>query len=55
MLGLLGSIPEQGEEVTYQDLVFKAEKVNGRRIALVLITRKPEDAEQPSPAEATAE
>jgi putative hemolysin len=55
MLGLLGSIPEQGEEVTYQDLVFKAEKVNGRRIAKVLITRKPEDAEQPSPAEATAE
>jgi CBS domain containing-hemolysin-like protein len=55
MLGLLGSIPEQGEEVTYQDLVFKAEKVNGRRIAKVLITRKPEDAEQPRPAEATAE
>ncbi|MGH2650125.1 MAG: hemolysin family protein [Actinomycetota bacterium] len=55
MLGLLGSIPEQGEEVTYQDLVFKAEKVNGRRIAKVLITRKPEEAEQPSPAEATAE
>jgi magnesium and cobalt exporter, CNNM family len=55
MLGLLGSIPEQGEEVTYQDLVFKAEKVNGRRIAKVLITRKREEAEQPSPAEATAE
>ncbi|HEY6678376.1 MAG TPA: hemolysin family protein [Actinomycetota bacterium] len=55
MLGLLGSIPEQGEEVAYQDLVFKAEKVNGRRIAKVLITRKPEDAEQPRPAEATAE
>jgi CBS domain containing-hemolysin-like protein len=55
MLGLLGSIPEQGEEVTYQDLVFKAEKVNGRRIAKVLITRKPEDAEQPRPAEATVE
>jgi CBS domain containing-hemolysin-like protein len=55
MLGLLGSIPEQGEEVTYQDLVFKAEKVNGRRIAKVLITRKPEDAEQPRPAEATTD
>jgi putative hemolysin len=55
MLGLLGSIPEQGEEVTYQNLVFKAEKVNGRRIAKVLITRKPEGAEQPSPAGATAE
>jgi magnesium and cobalt exporter, CNNM family len=55
MLGLLGSIPEQGEEVTFQDLVFKAEKVNGRRIAKVLITRRPEDAEQTRPAEATAE
>jgi CBS domain containing-hemolysin-like protein len=55
MLGLLGSIPEQGEEVTYQNLVFKAEKVNGRRIAKVLITRKPEEAEQRSPAGATAE
>ncbi len=55
MLGLLGSIPEQGEEVTYQNLVFKAEKVNGRRIAKVLITRKSEEAEQPSPAGATAE
>src|SRR5437867_8189508 len=54
MLGLLGSIPEQGEEVTYQNLVFKAEKVNGRRIAKVLITRKPQEAEQPSPAGATA-
>ena len=55
MLGLLGSIPEQGEEVTYQNLTFKAEKVNGRRIAKVLITRKQEEAEQPSPAGATAE
>jgi putative hemolysin len=55
MLGLLGSIPDQGEEVTFQNLVFKAEKVNGRRIAQVLITRKPEGAERPSPAEVTAE
>jgi len=55
MLGLLGSIPAQGEEVTYQNLTFKAEKVNGRRIAKVLITRKSEEAEQPSPAGATAE
>jgi CBS domain containing-hemolysin-like protein len=55
MLGLLGSIPEQGEEVTYQNLVFKAEKVNGRRIAKVLITRRSEEAEQPSTAGATAE
>jgi len=55
MLGLLGSIPEQGQEVTFQNLVFTAEKVNGRRIAKVLITRKSEEAEQPRQAEATAE
>jgi CBS domain containing-hemolysin-like protein len=55
MLGLLGSIPEQGQEVSFQNLVFTAEKLNGRRIAKVLITRKPEPAEQPDQAEATAE
>lgn len=39
MLGLLGSIPEEGEEVSYQNLRFTAERVNGRRISKVLITR----------------
>jgi CBS domain containing-hemolysin-like protein len=54
MLGLLGSIPDEGEEVTFQGLVFKAERVDGRRISKVLITRKePETAQRP--AEATAE
>jgi len=40
MLGLLGSIPAEGEEVGFQNLVFRAEHVQGRRIAKVLITRK---------------
>jgi len=40
MLGLLGAIPEEGQEVVFQDLVFTAEKVQGRRIAKVLITRR---------------
>jgi len=40
MLGLLGSIPGEGEEVGFQNLVFRAEHVQGRRIAKVLITRK---------------
>jgi magnesium and cobalt exporter, CNNM family len=54
MLGLLGSIPSEGEEVSFQTLVFKAERVNGRRIAKVLITRtQPEP--QPETAEATVE
>jgi Hemolysins and related proteins containing CBS domains len=40
MLGLLGSIPEEGEEVSFQSLRFKAERVDGRRISKVLITRE---------------
>jgi CBS domain containing-hemolysin-like protein len=54
MLGLMGSIPDEGEEVVYQNLTFKAEKVNGRRIAKVLISRRPEET-APDAAEATAE
>ena len=41
MYGLLGSVPTQGETVTYEDLTFTAEKVQGRRIAKVLIARRP--------------
>jgi len=40
MLGLLGAIPDEGQEVAFQNLVFTAEKVQGRRIAKVLITRR---------------
>ncbi len=40
MLGLLGQIPDQGEEVTFQHLRFTAEQVNGRRISKILITRE---------------
>jgi CBS domain containing-hemolysin-like protein len=46
MLGLMGSIPDEGQEVRFQNLRFKAEKVNGRRIVKILITREePEDDE----------
>ena len=55
MLGLLGSIPDQGQEVTFQNLVFKAERVQGRRIAKVLITRIDEPDSAPTAAEARAE
>jgi CBS domain containing-hemolysin-like protein len=40
MLGLMGSIPDEGEEVAFQNLVFMAEKVNGRRIVKILIRRR---------------
>ncbi len=49
MLGLLGSIPAEGQEVGFQNLVFEAERVQGRRIAKILITRRepePDDAEE---------
>ena len=41
VLDLFGKIPRQGEEVTFQGLSFRAEEVQGRRIAKVLITRAP--------------
>ena len=56
IMGLLGQIPLEGEEVRYDGLVFKAEKVQGRRIAKVLISLAPEEpAEEGPPAEATEE
>ncbi len=37
MYGLLGAVPTQGETVTFGQLTFTAEKVQGRRIAKVLV------------------
>jgi magnesium and cobalt exporter, CNNM family len=46
MYGLLGAVPTQGETVTYDNLVFTAEKVQGRRISKVLIARRePQEVE----------
>jgi len=55
MMGLLGEIPREGTEVPFQNLTFKAERVNGRRIAKILITRRDEDERPAEPAEANAE
>ncbi len=52
MLGLLGSIPAEGEEVGYENLTFRAERVQGRRIAKVLITRH--EASDPNAEEVPA-
>jgi magnesium and cobalt exporter, CNNM family len=47
MLGLFGRIPPEGEQIRFQDLVFTAEEVQGRRIAKVLIARdQSADADQ---------
>ena len=40
---LLGAVPTQGETVRYGDLEFTAQRVQGRRIASVLITRRPQE------------
>jgi magnesium and cobalt exporter, CNNM family len=45
VLGLLGEIPDEGQNVTFRNLRFTAERVNGRRISKVLITREPEPEE----------
>jgi magnesium and cobalt exporter, CNNM family len=46
MYGLLGAVPTQGESVDFGDLTFTAEKVQGRRIAKVLITRRQSEQAQ---------
>ena len=50
MYGLLGAVPTQGEEVSYDNLTFMAEKVQGRRISKVLVKKR-----QPSEAEPVSE
>jgi CBS domain containing-hemolysin-like protein len=46
MAGLLGKLPKRGEEVKLHGLTFRAEKVQGRRIAKVLVTKGPELLEE---------
>ncbi len=37
LLGLAGRVPREGEVFEYEDLEFVAERVQGRRVARVLI------------------
>ena len=46
MMGLIGDIPTQGQEVDFQGLNFRVEKVQGRRIGKILITRIPAPPEE---------
>jgi len=41
MFGLLGSIPSEGEETALMGFRFRAERVHGRRVTTVLVTREP--------------
>jgi CBS domain containing-hemolysin-like protein len=52
MYGLLGAVPTQGETVVFDHLTFTAEKVQGRRIAKVLIHRETSEGQERSEAEA---
>jgi CBS domain containing-hemolysin-like protein len=42
MAGLLGKVPKRGEQVALHGVTFRAEKVQGRRIAKVLVTKSPD-------------
>jgi CBS domain containing-hemolysin-like protein len=42
IFSLLGGIPSEGEQVPFENLLFTIEKVGGRRIRKILITRQPE-------------
>jgi CBS domain containing-hemolysin-like protein len=51
LAGLLGKVPAKGDVVEFQGLSFSVERVKGRRISKVLITKKePEDSPRPEPA-----
>ena len=41
VLDIFGKIPDAGEEADFQGLRFRAEEVQGRRVATVVITRVP--------------
>jgi CBS domain containing-hemolysin-like protein len=43
IMGILGRLPIQGEEVEFEGLRFTAERVQGRRISKVLIERLPKE------------
>ncbi len=43
VFNLLGHVPEEGETVRFQNLELRTERVQGRRIVSVLITRVPSD------------
>ena len=48
---LVGKIPMAGEKIEYDNLIFTVEKLVGRRISKILITKKPSDNEADSSTE----
>src|SRR5262249_17013573 len=56
MLGLLGKIPKEGDEVRFRDLVFRAEKVQRRHVGSVPVIVPPRDerADEQDPQKTSA-
>jgi Mg2+/Co2+ transporter CorC len=50
VLGLLGAIPREGQEIRCGNLVFRAERVVRRRVVSVLVTAVPPAEEEPEQA-----
>ena len=55
LLGLAGEIPREGQELRFENLRLKADKVVGRRIKSVLITRESPEEPEPETEEKAAE
>jgi CBS domain containing-hemolysin-like protein len=54
VFNLLGHVPEPGESVTFEGLLFRCERVQGRRIVSVLISRSPSlDQKKGEPVDAS--
>jgi CBS domain containing-hemolysin-like protein len=47
LAGVLGKVPAKGDQVTVQGITFRAEQVQGRRIAKVLITKPLQAPDEP--------
>ena len=45
VLGLFGSIPAVGQEITQGELTFRVERLQGRRVSKVLVTRRPVESD----------
>src|SRR4029453_15847041 len=55
MTGLLGRIPKEGDEVRFENLLFRAEKVQRRRVTSVLVTvAKPDEQLSEPPQKSSA-
>jgi putative hemolysin len=55
MTGLLGRIPKEGDEVRFEDLLFRAEKVQRRRVVTALVvTSRPKAADAPRAEKSSA-